>query len=142
MESERCDFKPRLEALVVEFVNAIGYRGSLSVSPAYYPYDDATRQIQYPNADYPGCYVFVSGDGQVKYIGKAARYLGNRIWAHLGRTARVGESETYPNGEHWLQEFGPNIAVHSIAVPEQHWWLALALEGFLTEQLLPEKRRV
>jgi hypothetical protein len=30
------------------------------------------------------------------------------------------------------------VAVWAIAVPDEHWWLALALEGFLTEKLLPK----
>jgi hypothetical protein len=116
MNSERCDFEPRLQALGGEFVSAVGHGENLSVSPVHYLYDDAAEQTQYPNADEPGCHVFVSGDGQVKYVGKGARHLGSRTGAHMGRTARAGEAKTYPNFELWLQECKPHIAAHTTTI--------------------------
>jgi hypothetical protein len=78
----------------------------------------------------------------VSYVGKAYRHLGNRIWAHIGRQKRAGEKcEVYPTSVPWFRECGPDIAVWSVAVPENHWWLASALEGYMTEKLLPQKSR-
>jgi hypothetical protein len=85
--------------------------------------------------------VFTSGDGKTQYVGKASRYLGNRIWWHIGRKRKSGETEACPDAEQFVKDNQPDVAVWAIALPDCHWWLALALEGFLTEKLLPGKPR-
>jgi hypothetical protein len=138
----RKDIRPMLQSLVDKFVAAIGYPHHLGASPPYYPYDDPEGMQQYPNSDVPGCYVFAAGNGQVQYVGKASRYLGNRIWAHIGRgRGRDKGGELYPNADTWLRENQPDIAVWCVGLPDEHWWLAAALEGFMTEALLPGRPR-
>lgn len=138
----RVDLQPKLQDLVDRFVNMIGYTRQLVVSEPYYPYDDIGGEEQYPHSGYPGCYVFATGDGRAKYVGKASRYLGNRIWAHIGRMGKPEkDGELYPNAEDWLKENQPHVGVWTVPIPDEHWWLASALEGFLTEALLPGKSR-
>ncbi|GEM_PF-3918697 len=140
MASQRLDLRSKLQSEVGSFVSTLGYSGKLTVSAPYYPYDSLDGTEPYPNPDEPGCYVYASGNGQVQKVGKANRYLGNRIWAPIGRRKKAGETgELYPQAETWLKENQPDIAVWAIAVPDEHWWLAAALEGFLTERLMPAK---
>lgn len=142
MQSQRLDLRPTLQRAVDKFVAIVGYLRQLTVSAPCYPYDDPNGVQQYPNSDEPGCYVYASATGQVQCVGKAGRYLGNRIWAHIGRRRKQGESgELYPNAETWVKQHQPDIAVWAIPVPDEHWWLAGALEGFLTEQFWPGKSR-
>ncbi len=139
----RTDIRSRLEAEVTRFREAIGYTGAISVSTPYYPNDDREGKVSYPSPDVPGCYVFAAGNGDVKYIGKASRYLGNRVWAHIGRRNRNCDVlDTYPQCEPWLREHAPDVAIWAIALPDEHWFLAPALEGFLTESLLPGRPRM
>jgi hypothetical protein len=139
----RADIRPHLEGQVERFRKAIGYAGTMTISGPYYPYDDRLGQMKYPSPDDPGCYVFATGDGTIKYIGKASRYLGTRIWAHIGRRERDRDVlDLYPQCELWLREHAPNIGVWSIALRDEHWFLAPALEGFLTEALLPGRPRL
>jgi hypothetical protein len=142
MSKLRTDMKPVLDKVVANFIAAISYSRTLTVSGPYYPYDDPKGEGNYPSSDLPGCYIFADASGHMKYIGKANRYLGNRIWSHIGRRRRSGESgELYPNAEPWVKENQPNIAVWSVAFQDDHWWLASALEGFLTHVFFPEKNR-
>ena len=139
---QRLDIRSTLQSEVDNFVAIIGYRRQLTVSAPYYPYDDPDRKEKYPDYDKPGCYVYADGTGKVKYVGKANRYLGNRIWPHIGRCRMPGETgEVFPCSKPWVKDHQPDIAVWTIAVPDEHWWLAAALEGFLTERLLPNKSR-
>jgi hypothetical protein len=136
------DFRVRLQKLVDQFVNTIAYKNKLVVSEPYYPYDHPNNDEQYPNSGYPGCYVFASGDGNPKYVGKASRCLGNRIWAHVGRMGKPEkDGDLYPNAESWIKQNQPHVGVWTVPIPNEHWWLASALEGFLAESLFPEKSR-
>ncbi len=136
------DTRAKLQGLVDQFVATIGYSQApdyhpLVVSLPYCPYDDLEGRLSYPDPNEPGCYVFTSGNGTPLYVGKASRYLGNRIWSHIGRRPKSGETEAYPDAEKFVKDNQPDIAVWAIAVPDAHWWLAPALEGFLTEKLRP-----
>ena len=139
--NQRQNIRPILQEAITEFAKAIGYNRPLTVSDPYYPYDNPNGDKQYPNADDPGCYVFANGSGKVLYIGKSARYMGNRIWVHVGRKQKVNEQEIFPDAESWVKENQPDIGVWSIAVLDEHWWLASALEGYLSEKFLPERSR-
>ena len=136
---ERTDFHIPLERLLAEFAEQSGYSNLLKPSEAYFPHRDRVGEVQYPCADEPGCYVFFDGC-KAKYVGKAARCLGDRIWAHIGRLGKEGEA-SFPNADTWFNSSTCEIAVISIPVQDEHWWIALALEGFLVEQFFPEKGR-
>ena len=142
LQGERKDIRNVLQKHVDSFTKTIGYGEKLLVSDPYYPYDDPDGTQQYPTPDEPGCYIYATGNGDVLYVGRASRYLGSRIWAHIGRRKKTNEDgQLYPCAEEWLKQNQPNIAVWCIAVPCGHWWLALALEGFLSEVLLPSRSR-
>jgi hypothetical protein len=139
----RVDKQAELQNWVDQFVKTIGYDHAPGyqrpvVSTPCYPYDSGTKQ--YPNADEPGCYVFTNGDGKVLYVGKGSRCMGTRMWAHTGRRGRPGE-EPYPNAVQWAKDNQSGLAVWAIPFPDSHWWVSLALEGFLTENLRPKIRR-
>ncbi|WP_353163064.1 hypothetical protein [Salinisphaera shabanensis] len=134
--------KPSLDAQVAEFRRLCGYEGKIEVSDPYFPYKQGSEAFEYPYAKSPGCYIFATGDNTILYIGKASRRLGDRIWAHIGRAGRPHEDGKFPYAAAWLKNAEPCARVYSISVPDTHWWLALALEGFLTERLLENKRRV
>jgi hypothetical protein len=139
---DRKDIRAMLQSLVDKFIAAIGYPRHLTVSPPYYPYDDPEGTQQYPSSDSPGCYIYAAGSGQVQYVGKASRYLGNRIWAHIRRRRKPGEGgDLYPDADSWLSDNEPNIGVWCVELPDEHWWLAAALEGFMTEAFFPGKPR-
>lgn len=140
--NSRVNLRSQLQDIVNQFVITIGYARKLVVSAPYYPYDDPYGDKQYPNSGQPGCYVFAAGNGQTNYVGKASRHLGNRIWAHIGRTRKRDEAgELYPDAEDWLKGNQPDVGVWTVAIDDDHWWLSSALEGFLTEALFPEKSR-
>jgi hypothetical protein len=96
-----------LQGLVNEFVAALGYDRTpnyrpLTVSAPYYPYDDPEGKLPYPHR----CYVFTSGDGKALDVGKASRYMGNRIWSHIGRRQRPGEVDMYPDANGTVSRIG------------------------------------
>ena len=138
----RIDIKPKLAIAVDEFKAAIGYKKKIRISEGYYPYDDLSGK-NYPfNSREAGCYVYAKGDKRVIYIGKSNRYIGHRIWAHLGRKRKKDEEiDEYPNACTWIKENKPDIGVWAISVPSEHWWLSMALEGFLVSELQPERKR-
>lgn len=131
----------KLSQLVFEFKSEVGYPGELNIGGPHEPYKDPMRRVQFPYANEPGCYLFVtdaasSGIETVVYVGKGSRDIGGRIWSHLGRRARRGESELFPDAESWVKKLRPRL--WSIALMnKKHWYLAAALEGFLIEQLRP-----
>jgi hypothetical protein len=63
--------------------------------------------------------------------------MGNRIWNHIGRSKRPNENE-FPDSEEWIRTSLPNVAIFTVPFSYDHWWLAPALEGFLTENLKPK----
>ncbi len=130
---------PTIQEAVDEFRYEIGYQRPLIVSKPYFPYDHPKGEESYPNAGEPGCYVYASGEGKVKKIGKANRAMGNRIWAPLGRRGNTPEEPLHPDAADWVKN-DPDIAVWTVAVPDKHWWLAAALEGFLHEFYLGSRQ--
>jgi hypothetical protein len=136
----RFNIKTELQDAVKEFCGILGYNGTITVSDPYYPYE-APKEWSFPFPDEPGSYVFANAEGHKAYIGKGSRYMGNRIWAHIGRKKKEGELETYPDAEDFVKNNQPDIGVWAIAVPRVHWWLATALEGFLTEKFRPDIKR-
>ncbi|MEA2040418.1 MAG: hypothetical protein U9N82_11430 [Thermodesulfobacteriota bacterium] len=131
----------KIQGCLDEFVDELGYGRQLKVSglyPLYDEFEQGTSDLeQYPGADSPGVYIFCSPQDFL-YIGKSSRYMGNRIWAHIGRAKRENEKEEYPNAEEWIKESKPNVGVFTVSFADDHWWLSSALEGYLTEQLKPE----
>lgn len=140
----RIDCREKLQQFVNEFVTTIGYDkapsgGQLIVTKPCYPYDLSPES--YENCGLPGCYVFTCGEGKPLYVGKASRYLGNRMWAHTGRRNKGEEIDVFPTATTWAKQNSPDLTLYSVSIPDEHWWLALALEGFLTEKLLPHLKR-
>lgn len=126
----------KIRRCLEEFVRELGYGQQLKVSEPYLIYERINDTSQYPNSDSPGVYLFCSPQNFL-YIGKSSRYLGNRVWSHIGRKKRANEEEEYPNAEHWIKESKPHVALFTVPFEEKHWWLAAALEGYLTDQLNP-----
>jgi len=135
------DVGKRLQEKVDEFRNILGFKEDLKVSDPFCQYDFPDGGEPCMNSGDPGCYVFTSGEGEVLYIGKASRFIGNRVWSHIGRISKKGEDGAYPVAEAWVKEHSPDIAVWSIPVPKESWWLCLSLEGFLNEYYFPKKPR-
>ena len=129
--------RQKIQMHVDEFIEELGYRRQLRVSEPYRPYHEIETQSPCPHSDSPGVYIFCSTLGAL-YIGKSSRYMGNRIWYHFGRLKLENEQEEYPNAENWIKSSKPDLELFTIPVPEQHWWLASALEGYLTEKLRPQ----
>jgi hypothetical protein len=139
----RDDVGPTIQRHVDDFVAGIGYKQRLVVSPIpYYPYDDPGGCVKYPHSDEPGCYVWADGGGRFLDVGKASRHIGTRVSAHIGRRRRPDElGDEFPCAEHFIHCGKPNVAVWTVPVPEQQWWLCLSLEGYLAERLLPDLPR-
>jgi len=135
MASSHEVFRERLQQVVRSFGDEIGYGRKVEVSKPYFPYAPASDREKYPDAASPGVYVFTDGK-RALYVGKCARCLGNRIWTHIGRCGRSGESR-YPMCEPWVEEAGETLAVFSIPLADEHWFLASALEGYISEKLEP-----
>jgi hypothetical protein len=134
------DFRGRLQELVGKFADTIGYCHRFEISKPFYPYN--TPNDACPLTNDPGCYIYTDDAGNPLYVGKASRYLGNRVWAHLGRFKRNDESgQLYPNADEWIQRNQPSVVIWCVAVPQEHWWLAAALEGFLHEEFFPNRSR-
>jgi len=129
----------KIQGYLNKFVDELCYGRQLNVSSLYPLYDDVGQEasdLQYPGSDSPGVYIFCSPQ-DILYIGKSSRHIGNRIWAHIGRSKRKNEEE-YPNAEEWIKESKPDVGVFTVSFADDHWWLAPALEGYLTEQLKPK----
>ena len=137
--STRVDIRGRLEEYARRFCLELGYSGTFAVEGPYYPYDNLAASLSFPCSGHPGCYVFADGAGDIKYVGKGSRFMGNRIGAHIGRLDPVG-SDPYPECEPWMKGCR-DIGVWAIAVPDAHWWLAPALEGYITEHQWPDRPR-
>lgn len=138
----RIDIKQKLAIAVSEFKTAIGYNNEIRISEAYYPYDDLNGKNYPSNSSEAGCYVYAKGDGKIVYIGSSKEYIGRRIWAHLGRKRNKDEeNDEYPNACNRIRENKPDIGVWAISVPSEHWWLSMALEGFLISKFQPERKR-
>lgn len=134
------DIRAKLESAIDRFKEAIGYRGTFSISEPYYPYEDPDGDQRYPWPDDAGCYVYANGAGSILYVGKGSRYMGTRIWAPIGRRGKP-EEEVYPNAKEWMKNHAPHVGVWAIKVPAEHWWLATALEGYLIETLNPSENK-
>ena len=132
------ELQSELQKCLTFFVKEIGYKQDLKVSEPYQLINDSgeVNTTQYPSADSPGVYIFCSSEGCL-YIGKSSRYMGNRIWSHIGRSKRPNENE-FPNAEEWIKASLPNVGIFTIPFSNEHWWLAPALEGYLTERLKPK----
>jgi hypothetical protein len=135
-----------LPSIIEDFKRTIGYCGNLVIAGPHHRYkfvDDLTKEVQFPHADEPGCYVFfteMEGQrGKVLYVGKGSRYMGQRIWAPFGRQKRNGEIEPFPDAKPWVKEHRPGV--YAVAVPKEHWWLAMALEGYLIETFTPPENK-
>ncbi len=123
------------------FTNLVGC-AQLKISREIYPYseyrDDPQKynDQQWDYADKPGVYIFVSNDkDNPLYIGKCEGFLGNRIFAHLGKTGKG----TFPNAEGWIKS---NIEkVCFITIPVDPPQLAPVLESFLIYKLTPENNK-
>lgn len=140
----RIDKTADLQRLVDEFVKIIGYDRTpgyhrLIVSSPYYPYDHVEGKLNYPHPGEPGCYVFTAGDGTPIYVGKASKTLAGRTCDHAGRKREPGGKEPFPNAKQFVKDNQPDIAVWAIPLLDAHWFLAPALEGFLTEKLLGKR---
>ena len=128
--------KKYLERIITDFKNELTYNKKIIISEAFYPY----RDKKYPINSYsPGCYIYLGKENKVLYVGGANRHIGRRVWAHLGKDG--GQKEPYPDARDWIKEDQPDITIYMISVPDNHWWLAKALEGFLVECLQPERKR-
>lgn len=126
-----------LKGLASRFVVEIGYGAKLDVSEAYPVYlAGRPNPAQYPNADLPGVYVFCN-EHEVLYVGKCSRKLGKRIWEHLGKPNASDTGDTFPYADDWVKATGENLLLYTVPVPDNHWWLAPALEGFMAEELTP-----
>jgi hypothetical protein len=132
--------KAKLESAIAEFKLQIGYTESIEVSDPHYRFQFVSNprgETQFPCAEKPGCYAFFSTKpapaGHVLYVGKGSRYMGNRMWNPFGRWRKIDEKLPlpFPNAEQWIIDHQPGFV--AITVPEKHWWLAMALEGFLIE---------
>jgi excinuclease UvrABC nuclease subunit len=134
------DPKPEIQRSLTEFQMKIAYKSKLLVDGPYFPYQkfrDNSREIEScPNSDSPGVYLFCSGEGNFLYIGECLGKLGNRVWAHIGKSGEA--NDPYPNAKSWIKESKPDIAIYTIALPEDHWFLAPALEKYLIKTLKPE----
>jgi hypothetical protein len=136
-----------LPELIEEFQREIGYTRQLSIAGPHYRYGfahDLGAEVQFPHACEPGCYVFFSNHdssqkGRVLYVGKGSRTMGHRIWAPFGRQRKNGELDPFPNAKAWVKEHKPGV--YAVAVPQNHWWLAMALEGFLIERFKPPENK-
>ncbi|HVX10168.1 MAG TPA: hypothetical protein VHC22_03100 [Pirellulales bacterium] len=134
--------RTQIQGAIDDFLAQSGFREPLKVSQApYYPYRSTIAE-SYPNSEQPGCYIWVDGSGKIHDVGKASRAIGPRIGCHLGKWPRKGEPCEFPNAERFIQDHKPDVMVWTIPVPADKWWICLSLEGFLTERLLPEIRRV
>ena len=139
VDAKHNDIRARLESSVADFKQELGYSGHLEIADPYYAYDDLAGTQSYPFAERAGCYVFASRDGNILYVGKGSRHIGRRIWVPFGRVAKAGETDAFPNAKTWIKQNAPNVGVWAIAVPDNHWWLATALEGFLIQELKPSE---
>jgi len=121
------------------FTREIGYERELKVSEPYPLINETGEEntVQCPSSDSPGVYIFCNSDHQYLYIGKSSRYMGSRIWSHIGRSKRPNENE-FPDSEGWIRTSLPNVVIFTVPFSDDHWWLAPALEGFLTEKLEPK----
>lgn len=134
----RTDIRQLLQKEVTSFMEEIGYRERLEVSEAWYPHNDPRRKLAYPNYDKPGCYVFASGEGNVKDIGKASRKMAKRMYHHIGPESNREGAERFPKAEDFIRN-DPDVGMWTIPVLDKHWYLACALEGFLTERFLKKR---
>ncbi|HEY2837844.1 MAG TPA: hypothetical protein VGJ26_01755 [Pirellulales bacterium] len=139
MPVARTDIRQKLAEAVSEFCGAIGYPAvRLAIDGPHYRYDFVERrgdEPQYPHSDNAGCYVFADDSGKILYVGKGSRHIGSRIAAPFGRWKRDGESEPFPDAAQWIKDNKPGVWV--IAFPDEHWWLASALESFMIEKFDP-----
>lgn len=131
-----------LPGLVEQFCQQICYPHKLDIKGPHFRYSyeaDPSKEVQFPHAEEPGCYVFANADGKILYVGKGSRHMGQRIWAPFGRQRRDGELDLFPDALPWVKEHKPGV--WAVAVPRDHWWLAMALEGFLIETINPPENK-
>jgi hypothetical protein len=133
-----------LSRLVDQFKTEIGYTRNLPIKGPHHRYDfvdDPAKEPRYPHAGEPGCYVFFNSEGAVLYVGRSARDegMGDRIWDPFGRRRKDGENDPFPVAKPWVKLHKPGV--WAVAVPKEHWWLAMALEGFLIEEFDPPENK-
>jgi len=137
LSQNRVDIRPKLEAATQDFCKAIGYpNGRFIIKGALYRYDHIKEPKKEPvllACERAGCYILANDAGQILYVGKGSRHMGNRIWDPFGRRGRDGEADPFPDAKAWVKEDKPGV--WAICVPEEHWWLAMALEFFLIERV-------
>ena len=136
-----------LENLIIEY--ELKYRGSelkaLKISELY----DLSKKKSdgsdrpgwpdtYPNADYPGVYVFFNKDKEVLYVGKASfnNTLGSRISSYIRWDKAEDGCEMY----HSWQQMPTYLKTIGIAVAQS--FEAPAIEEFLIKMLEPIENKV
>jgi hypothetical protein len=143
MPTSREGIRPKLAQAADKFCKAIGFNSQrLAIEGPHYRYDfSENRGLEgtFPHAGRAGCYIFANDAGDILYVGKGSRHMGNRIWEPFGRQGNASEEELLPEAREWVKRHRPGV--WAIAVPDEHWWLAMALEGFLIEELLPSQNK-
>ena len=92
---------------------------------------------QWPNADSPGVYFFLSSELDVLWIGKASNknLIGSRIGTFLSADSKKPwrrENDPIPEAQY----------IASIPIPKEHAFMAPALKEFLITRLQPSRNKI
>jgi hypothetical protein len=117
-----------IKHVLVEFEKLVPLLSNLHpVGPWLIP-DDWDKNISFPNAELPGVYLFLNSTGNIIYIGKASKGLGQRIGnGYIGQGGVIKDPKISEASQ-----------LYTIALPMRLFFMAPALEEFLIDKLDPK----
>jgi hypothetical protein len=129
MNSEPADTGPKLNEAICAFCDYLGIddpiEGLRLCGPYHLGAEEGKQEWQRQIKE-PGCHVVATRTGDVQYVGKESRRMGQLIWAFLARQRKPDAIGLFPDAVGWV-----------VAVPPKHSWLAEAVEEFLIERFQP-----
>ena len=126
------EHQSKIREYFIQFKKVVGYEGNLEPSWAYNFKKHYTDNQQYPNAGYPGVYIFVTPN-EVLNIGKSINAVGGELHRDVkGWVLKL------------MDEENKDIAVITVHVPDisfnDYQDLPYELEKFLIEVFNPTQQ--